>query len=595
LQQPGALQTTADSLSSGVYQFELRVTDNDNAVAADTITVTVNIPPTVAAGPDQTITFPTNSSMLNGSATDEDGTITAVQWRKVSGPALYRIQNADQVKTIVDSLEPGVYLFELTATDDRSAPVSDTVSITVNRAANIAPTAFAGTDTLVTLPVSSVVVKGSGTDADGTITAYQWKQIAGPGGAIIATPNQAQTSVSALTAEAYYFELTVTDDRNGTGKDTVLVTVNAPPVANAGTDKTITLPTNSITLQGSGTDNDGTITAYRWTKLSGPTQGTITTPGAATTTVTGLVAGSYVFRLTVTDNRSATAADDVTVTVNNAPVATKTINVNMYGNTNAYANSAWNNWSLRSKAVTNVASVAFKYADGTASTVSAVLSNSSDIADNGSSYSGGMAPAQVLRYTSYYTGTRTLTLKGLSATKKYTIELYASRNASGSSNIFTVNGVSQTISTYRNFTTKAVFYNLIPNSAGQLVVTIAKTGTYNYLNGFSITENSSTSTVTTSTLFRGTRESEATAPGEAFEMYPNPATDRLVIKLTSAHTGSVTAQVVATTGRVVQQVQYVKAQPYSQYLLPLHELAAGIYVLRIQVGDWHTSVKFLKL
>jgi hypothetical protein len=224
-----------------------------------------------------------------------------------------------------------------------------------------------------------------------------------------------------------------------------------------------------------------------------------------------------------------------------------------------------------------------------------VLSHSSDIADNGSRYSGGMAPAAVLRYTSYHNATRTLTLKGLSASKKYTIELYASRSTSGSSNIFTVNGVSQTISTYNNFTNKAVFSNLSPNSAGQIVVSIAKTGTYNYLNGFSITENSSTSTVTTSTLFRGAGESEATAPGEAFEMYPNPATDRLVIKLTNAHTGSVTAQVVSVTGRVVQQVQYVKAQPYSQYLLPLHELAAGVYVLRIQVGDWRTSVKFLKL
>ena len=37
-----------------------------------------------------------------------------------------------------------------------------------------------------------------------------------------------------------------------------------------------------------------------------------------TTTLTNLVQGTYVFRLTVTDNSGATATDDVTVTVNAA-------------------------------------------------------------------------------------------------------------------------------------------------------------------------------------------------------------------------------------------------------------------------------------
>ena len=36
-------------------------------------------------------------------------------------------------------------------------------------------------------------------------------------------------------------------------------------------DKTITLPVNKITLAGSGTDADGTVVSYLWTKISGPT------------------------------------------------------------------------------------------------------------------------------------------------------------------------------------------------------------------------------------------------------------------------------------------------------------------------------------
>lgn len=96
---------------------------------------------------------------------------------------------------------------------------------------------------------------------------------------------------------------------------------NEPPVSNAGSDKQITLPTNSITQNGSSSfDPDGTITTYAWTKISGPATFTIVSPSSATTDITNLVAGTYVFRLTVTDNDSDTDTDDMTVTVSNPPV-----------------------------------------------------------------------------------------------------------------------------------------------------------------------------------------------------------------------------------------------------------------------------------
>ena len=40
--------------------------------------------------------------------------------------------------------------------------------------------------------------------------------------------------------------------------------------ANAGPDQTVTLPTTTLVLNGSGNDTDGTITTYAWTKVSGP-------------------------------------------------------------------------------------------------------------------------------------------------------------------------------------------------------------------------------------------------------------------------------------------------------------------------------------
>ena len=95
---------------------------------------------------------------------------------------------------------------------------------------------------------------------------------------------------------------------------------NQLPVANAGPDVTLTLPSSSSVLQGGGTDADGTISAYTWRQVSGPAPATFSSLTAAQPTVNGLVAGSYVFSLTVRDNANASsAADQVSVLVNPAP------------------------------------------------------------------------------------------------------------------------------------------------------------------------------------------------------------------------------------------------------------------------------------
>jgi hypothetical protein len=104
----------------------------------------------------------------------------------------------------------------------------------------------------------------------------------------------------------------------GTG---TTVPTNQNPVANAGTDQTITLPANSVTLTGTGSDADGNVTAYSWTKISGPASGGILSPSNAQTVVNNLTQGVYLFELKVTDNVNATGRDTVQVTVNTAQTA----------------------------------------------------------------------------------------------------------------------------------------------------------------------------------------------------------------------------------------------------------------------------------
>jgi dienelactone hydrolase len=100
------------------------------------------------------------------------------------------------------------------------------------------------------------------------------------------------------------------------GSSTPPPAANQSPVANAGINQTITLPQTSVSLNGSGTDPDGTINFYEWSQASGPSPANITSPYSAATIVNGLTQGTYVFTLKVTDNKGATATSNVTVTVN---------------------------------------------------------------------------------------------------------------------------------------------------------------------------------------------------------------------------------------------------------------------------------------
>lgn len=188
---------------------------------------------------------------------------------------------------------------------------------------NKPPIAIAGPDQVITLPTDSISLDGSASsDPDGKISEWRWKKIEGPASFAIADSSVAKTKARILVVGTYQFELTVTDDKGAFAKDTLVVIVDAtptnhPPIGNAGADQTIILPTNSVTLDGSGsTDPDNNITSYQWTKIEGPSSFAIASPNATQTKVTGLEAGVYKFELKVTDAGGLMAKDTMQITVN---------------------------------------------------------------------------------------------------------------------------------------------------------------------------------------------------------------------------------------------------------------------------------------
>lgn len=214
----------------------------------------------------------------------------------------------------------------------------------IGAAQNARPSVSAGANQTITLPASTVSLVGKACDADGSIASYKWTA---KNGGTITSANAASTSVTGLSvAGNYVFTLKGTDNSGATDSASVTIVVNPalPPVNNnaprsyAGADVTISLPATSIALNGKGTDNDGMVVSYLWTKEVGP-GGSITNPNVAVTSFTGFTAGEYRLKLTVTDNNSSTGSDTIHISVRaaNPPPIEDTVIVPQTGYTLVYS------------------------------------------------------------------------------------------------------------------------------------------------------------------------------------------------------------------------------------------------------------------
>ena len=348
---PNKAVTRITNLQPGVYNFVLEVTDNNGASSRATVIVTVlstagakNAHPVAKAGHDTTVTLPLKSFGLSAvGSIDKDGSIKSYKWVKVSGPVAVIVSPLKST-TKITGFGQGVYVFAVIVTDDKGASSADTISVAVNPAAqakNNKPVANAGSDASIALPVNKILLNGeASSDSDGLITSYTWTKISGPSQFHIAAAGKVSTSVTNLVEGTYIFRLYVKDNRKSSDDDTVQVTVaraplstNKPPRAMAGNTQSITFPENSVTLNGSASyDQDGTITRYKWSFISGPQQFEITNPDAPVTIVKGLVIGVYAFQLQVFDNKEWSWSDTVSVIVKEVPARLPSPNNNPLAN-----------------------------------------------------------------------------------------------------------------------------------------------------------------------------------------------------------------------------------------------------------------------
>ena len=307
------------------FVFKLTVTDNGGLTASDSTTVDhENTLPTADAGLDQN-RLAGVVVILNGSADDSDGVITSYSWTQTSGDSV-EITDADQVKarfTLPSAPESLSFEFMLTVNDNRSASVSDSVTVMHK---NTAPTVAAGADQS-RVAGATVVLGGSADDVDGDITSFSWRQNSGDT-LIITDPDQATATVTLPDkpqSSSFKFVLTATDNRGESSSDSITILHdNALPVVSVGDDQSAAANT-LVALVATAQDSDGEIASYSWTQTAGDTLA-VSGAGQLEASVTlprKPKVEAFVFSFTATDNHGGQSSDSLTVAhINAVPTVT---------------------------------------------------------------------------------------------------------------------------------------------------------------------------------------------------------------------------------------------------------------------------------
>ncbi|MEW6070811.1 MAG: PKD domain-containing protein, partial [Candidatus Thermoplasmatota archaeon] len=317
-----------------------------NLTATDTCIVTVvsNLLPVADAGPDREIRYDRWLQFNGAGSYDKDGYIVSYYWDFGDGQFSYEVTPLH----IYDL--PGIYIVNLTVTDNEGATGCDTCIVRVTGNEN--PIANAGPDRIAYVNQEITFDGSASYDPDGYIVSYIWDF----GDGTTATGISA-THAYSIGNKMYYVRLTVTDNDGGTGNDVCIVTV----ITNLGPQASIfvslypfyqvTLRYKPVTLYASAWDPDGYIEKYRWDFHDGTPTDWIYVSGQQSSIsikTTHAFAGSkdydveYTITFVAVDNMGAEVKADAWVYVlkNVAPFVYAGGNQAKYVNT--AINSSWN-------------------------------------------------------------------------------------------------------------------------------------------------------------------------------------------------------------------------------------------------------------
>ncbi|MBI5371560.1 MAG: hypothetical protein HZA79_05995 [Sphingobacteriales bacterium] len=520
-------------------------------------------------------------------------------------------------------LQAGLYTISVKMTDSLGTEYRDTSLLRVLPAPNQLPVVNAGTDRSLTLPADSLTLQGTAGDPDGSIVSWLWTQASGPAGAIISSPDAASTLVSGLVQGIYSFRLTVSDNNGGMASDIVQVTVNAVPppgnqlpLVNAGPDQSVQLPVNSISLSGTATDADGTISSVSWSRVSGPTVFTIQSPSSLQTQVTGLVAGTYLFRLAATDNNGGTGADTVIILVlpvNPPPppagVQRVLIDAGMSNTTTASPDQwgkYWNNMTdaragLRVNNAIDVTNVPTTLKLEVIRPVGSTASYDNNMrAGDGIPAVGGQYPVSA---TNDHTLAHISVTNGewrfydLDPARTYTIKFWGSRNSSGS-RFMQIKRTDEivwkefNVSLNTNYDS-AAYFTFSGRSEMSFNFRVKSGSTFSYINVIDI------SSVPAQTTARGNFTPVAEEKGmpdlSLLRLQPNPGTDQVQLYWPDNRSAKLEVEFRGAGGELIRKEWLIKEKWFWNHVFPTRDMAAGLYFITVRVNGEQRTFRWVKM
>ncbi len=279
---PNSQITQATFPLAGTYVVQLTGTVTATGLSSSataTITVApVNQPPVVTVGPDQTITYPTNSATLTGTATDDGypvGSTLAISWSVLSGPGTITFSNPFQPNTQATFSQAGNYVLQLSASDSQYS-AAGTLRVTYSSPAGGGITVNAGANQVIAMP-NPATLNGSASDSNppsGSTLSVSWTQVSGPGIATFANANLAGTTATFSDVGVYVLRLTATNGTYTASSDTTIYAGQVQCVlSNESTDFWIMF----IGAEVLDTDPSRQISLYISSAVA--TSGTVSVPG----------------------------------------------------------------------------------------------------------------------------------------------------------------------------------------------------------------------------------------------------------------------------------------------------------------------------
>lgn len=302
--------------SNTVYTFTWTIANNCSS-SADNVRITTGAilgPIASNAGADQCLAAGTTTVTMAGNSPSSGTGL----WTKLTGGNA-TITNSSLNTTTITGLSNGTYTFEWAISRNACTVTRDTVTITISAPVT---TSNAGPDQLSICGNSATLAANTPTAGTGL-----WSQVGGLGGAIITDPTSPSTTITNLSDGQYTFRWTISNNACSSSSDDVVIFASTTPTTpNAGLDKTV-CGAATVTMTANTISNG---TGY-WNVVSGPNAPAITTNSLATTTVTSLITGVYVFTWNSRNGLCTPLSDDVIVTV--VPAASAGSNQTLCGTT----------------------------------------------------------------------------------------------------------------------------------------------------------------------------------------------------------------------------------------------------------------------